>query len=236
MNDKNRLIFSLALVSVVLAALLFGGFYWVTSTLRASTERAMQPVEQANRDLRTQVSRFLNPTPTIIPDPVTIIHEIRTLARLETIQYSVEKIITAESGQGPFGFLFGDRLLLVAHGKVIAGTDLNRIDPRDIWMEGKVLYLRLPEPEIFIATLENDKSYIYNRDTGLLKQADRDLETKARQAAEAEILKAAVQDGILNQARINAENYLSRLLRGLGYAEVIFIYPRSTPTPAPAPL
>src|SRR3990170_1208730 len=56
---------------------------------------------------------------------------IRAVARLETIQYTVERVITAESGEGLFGFLFRDRVLLVAHGYVIAGIDLGRLLPSD---------------------------------------------------------------------------------------------------------
>jgi hypothetical protein len=160
---------------------------------------------------------------------VTVIYQVRSLARLETIQYSVEKVITAETGQEVVGELFGDRILFVAHGIVQAGVDLEKLEPGDMWLDGGVLYFRLPEAEIFIVTLDNQKSYVYDRDTGLLTHGDVNLETAARQAAEVEIRKAALEDGILPQAAYNAENFLARLLRDLGYPDVIFIKP--TPTP-----
>ena len=185
-------------------------------------QQAIQPVNDLTSSVATQVSQFMHPTPTILPDPVTIISGVRSLARLETIQYSVEKVITAETNQGPFGFLFGDRLILVAHGIVIAGMDLERLTPEQLELRGGALYVQLPEPEIFLTTLDNDRSYVYNRDTGLLTHGNINLETDARRAAEAEIEKAALEDGILDQARVNAENYLYRLLRDLGYPEVIF--------------
>jgi hypothetical protein len=167
---------------------------------------------------------LINPTPTIIPDPVTYITEIRALARLETIQYSVEKVITAEIGQGTFGFAFGDRLLFVAHGIVIAGIDMEKLQPGDLRLDGGVLYVRLPPTEIFIATLDNSKSYVYDRDTGLLTKGNIDLETLARQIAEDEIRKAALEDGILVQGQRNAENYLLKFFNALGYKNVIFQY------------
>jgi len=185
-------------------------------------QQAIQPVNDLTSSVATQVSQFMHPTPTILPDPVTIISGVRSLARLETIQYSVEKVITAETNQGPFGFLFGDRLILVAHGIVIAGMDLERLTPEQLELRGGALYVQLPEPEIFLTTLDNDRSYVYNRDTGLLTHGNINLETDARRAAEAEIEKAALEDGILDQAQVNAENYLYRLLRDLGYPEVIF--------------
>jgi hypothetical protein len=214
------------LVFVLLAIVTMFGLLWQSVQ---QAQQAIQPVSNLTSNIGTQVAQALHPTPTVLPDPVTIIHEVRSLARLETIHYSVEKVITAESGQGPFGFLFGDRLLLVAHGVVIAGVDLAKLSPQDLRVEDNVLMVTLPTPEIFVATLDNQKSYVYNRDTGILTKGDVDLETTARQAAEVEITKAALEDGILSQAQVNAENYLSSFFRQLGYPEVIFV--QATPTP-----
>lgn len=203
--------------------------YFVTQAVRRSTE----PVAGMSAAVGTQVSQLLHPTPTIRPDPVTIVREVRALARLETIQYSVEKIITGEVNQGALQFLFGDRLLFVAHGVVIAGVDLGKITPDDVWIdeEGRV-YMRLPEPEIFVATLDNDKSYVYDRDTGLFTHGDLNLEAAVRRSAEAEIRQAALDDGILDQARVNGENYLFRLLRSLEFDDVIFVPADETPSPS----
>lgn len=204
------LVFALAIIVLV-------------SVVRNTTQEALQPMEQVRDAIATQSALLFNPTPTIIPDPVTIIYEIRSLARLETAQYSMEKIITAEAGQGDLSFLFGDKLLFVAHGKVIAGVDLEKLKPEDLWVQNGVLYVRLPAAEIFMATLDNDLSYVYDRETGILRRGEINLETLARQAAVREIEKAAIADGILDWAQLNAESYLSRLFRSLGYADVIFV-------------
>lgn len=187
-----------------------------------SINQMLQPIEEANQLIATQVNSILNPTPTIIPDPITIVHEVRSLSRLETIQYSVEKIITADNGNVIFDQLFGDKLLFVAHGVVIAGVDLGKITADDIWMEDGILHVKIPESEIFIATLDNDKSYVYDRDLGLLTHGDIKLETLARQAAEDEIESAAIDDGILEQAQDNAEVFLDNFLRIFGYEEIYF--------------
>ena len=193
------------------------------AVLLRGVQQATQPVIELQQGVSTEVARLLHPTPTIIPDPVTIIQEVQSLARLETIQYSVEKVITAETRQGPFGFLFGDRLLLVAHGSVIAGVDLAEITERDISIdEMGAVTLRLPPAEIFIAALDNEKTYVYDREVGFLRRGDVELESAARLAAEEEILEAALSDGILEQAQVNAEAYLFRLLGSLGFSNVRF--------------
>src|SRR5215207_4987600 len=50
--------------------------------------------------IATQVQEIIHPTPTIYPDPVTVVLQIRALSRLESAQYTIEKVITAEIGQG----------------------------------------------------------------------------------------------------------------------------------------
>jgi hypothetical protein len=197
----------------------------VAGLVNKRLDNVFNPLQQANHELGTQVANLLNPTPTIIPDPVTIIHEVQSIARLETIRYTVEKIITAETGQGAFAFLIQDRLLLVAHGWVTAGIDLSKIKTSDMWLDQGVLNVRLPAAEVFDASLDNDKTYVYERDTGILKSPDPNMESTARQAAQAEILKAALEDGILNQAMTNAQVYLRWFFETLGYKQLHFVSP-----------
>lgn len=215
------------LFSILILIVLAAGVYFIVKTIRDTTEQVTAPfgqVEQANQALQTQVSQLMNPTPTIIPDPVTYINDVRALARLETIQYSVEKVITAEQSQGTFSFLFGDRLLFVAHGIVIAGIDMEKIQGGDMQLVNGVLNVRLPGAEVFVASLDNQKSYVYTRETGILTKQSVDLETLARQSAEEEIRKAALEDGILDQAERNAETFLLKFFNALGYDAVIFSF------------
>lgn len=206
---------------LVLVILVVVGVILVNS-VQNSISSQLLPVREMTNNLSTQVAAVLHPTPTILPDPVTIIHEIQSLARLETIKFSLEKIITAEIHQGAFDWLIGDRLLFVAHGEVIAGIDLNKLDPEDLEVKNGVLYVTLPDAEIFITAIDNEQSYVYERDTGLFTHGEVNLETEARRVAEQEIEKSALEDGILDLAEQNAISFLGRLFRDLGYPEVVF--------------
>ncbi len=223
MEQRNRFFWIIGGILAVLVVAVIVLMISMFNLVQQSTYRILAPVEAVNADIRTQVAQVLHPTPTIIPDPVTIIHDVQALARLETIQYSVEKVITAEIGQENFSFLFGDRILFVAHGIVVAGIDLSKLTEDDLWMEGENLFIRLPAAEVFVTTLDNDQSYVYDRVQGILTAGDQDLETRARQAAEDEILKAAMEDGILDQAQINAESFLENLIDALGFDDVVFV-------------
>lgn len=170
-------------------------------------------------------------TPTIYPSALTVIHGIQELSRLETAVYHIEKIITAESGQGPLGFLFGDKLLLIAHGLVIAGVDLGDIGPVDVWVgdQGEVI-LRLPAAQVFVATLDNQRTQVYDRRTGVIGMNPQ-LETDARREAERLILEAALENGLKQTAEENARTVLRSFLLSLGFEQVVFAseVPASTP-------
>mgnify|MGYP003565245528 CR=1 FL=1 len=221
---------TIILLLILLAIFACGGFmlysYW----------KVVQPLEETGETLQKQIEDLANPkvTPTIIPDPVTIFHEVQSLSRLETVSYSVEKIITAESGQGsPFSFLVGDRLILVAHGQVIAGIDLGKMAEDDITVSGDgTVTVNLPPAEILVVTLDNQQTYIYDRDTGPIGMNPA-LESEARKAAEQEILNAALEDGILDMAQKNGEVYILRLVLALGIDDVEFAEVTLIPTPSP---
>jgi hypothetical protein len=218
------------IMSILILVVLAAGVYFIVQTVRESATAAadaalapFQQVNEANQVLQTQVAQIRNPTPTIIVDPVTYINDVRTLARLETIQYSVEQVVTCEVNQeGPLSVFLGDKVLFVGHGLVIAGIDMEKIQPGDLRLGGDILYVKLPPAEIFVATLDNDKSYVYDRETGPFASTDVSLETNCRQAAEDKIRQSVLEDGILTQAQTNAENYLFKFFTSLGYRTIQF--------------
>lgn len=218
----SRLLVGFILLVLVACALVVA--YLVIDTVLQVTS----PVSDLPGAVQTQVQEVLNPTATIIASPATIIRQVQSLARLETSSYTIEKVITAESGEGAFGFLFRDRLLLVAVGQVIAGVDLQRLQQDDVQVVGETVYITMPAAEIFVATLDNEETYVYDRQTGVFGQQV-DLETMARVEAEQRILEAALEDGILQMAQDNANSYIESLMLGLGFDEVIFV--QATPAP-----
>ena len=231
MNNKFNLnTFLLLLILVAIVVVGVGGYMLV-----GTVQRLARPLEEAERALEERFKEIANPTPTIIPDPVSIIRQVRSLSRLETASYTVEKVITAESGQGSFAFLFGDRLILVAHGQIIAGVDLGKMGEDDIILaeEGTVV-VTLPAAEILVVTLDNQDSYVYDRDTGVIGMNPA-LETEARRAAEQEVLNVALEDGILEMAQVNAETYVRNLILALGFREVIFARTADPVIPTVAP-
>ncbi len=157
----------------------------------------------------------------------TVIKQVRSLNRLETSSYTIEKIIdVGTSGSKISQLLVGDRILLIAHGSVIAGFYMSKIKDENIKIEGSTLKLTLPAPEILVTKLDSDQTRVYDRQQGLLTKGDRNLESEARSEAEKVIKDAACKGGILEEASKNGRNQLTSLLKSVGFETVIIEIPQ----------
>jgi hypothetical protein len=155
-----------------------------------------------------------------------VVKEMRELNRLETAQFTIEKIIDAGTSENAFqNLLFGDQLLFIAHGEVIGGFDLSKMSEDDISISDNLISLNLPQPEILLVRLDSEQSRVYDRRQGLLTKGDKDLETAARLEAEKTIRQAACESGILTQASDNGRKQLTTILRSFGFEQVEITIP-----------
>jgi hypothetical protein len=165
------------------------------------------------------------------PDTVSVIRPspdvvvaVRDLARLESAQYHVERVLDLTDKQAR---LFGlietkDAILLVAAGDVTAGVDLSELGAADVVAEPEARRARvvLPPPKILSSKLDNQRTYVHTRSTDTLARRAESLETRARQEAESSIEAAARESGILERAGKNAKRTVESLVRSLGYTDV----------------
>src|SRR5450631_819695 len=153
----------------------------------------------------------------------TVVDRIQRLQRLETVVYTMDKLVTGAKENSILpDFLAGDRLLMIAHGEVVAGIDFANLKPGDVRVDGKQVHLHLPAAQVFSTRLDSAKTRVYSRQTGLLVSTDPDLETQTRQEAERQLQEAALADGILRTAQQNAAATIGSLLQGLGFEKVEF--------------
>jgi hypothetical protein len=83
--------------------------------------------------------------------------------------------------------------------------------------------VRLPPPQILVSRVDNQQSRVLTRKTGMLRRADVDLETRARQHAETNIRAEALKKGLLPLAAKNGEKKLAELLHTFGAEKVRFV-------------
>src|SRR6204780_2315937 len=205
-NSRSKYSWALgALLGAALTVILIGALVWLSTGLGLLHLLGML------RDGKTQIN----------VDQPTVVHQIQQLQRLETVSYTMDKIISGEHGNAYLPkFLAGDRLLLVVHGEVVGGINLAGLRPGDFQIQGQKVLIHLPTAEVFSTRIDNAKTRVYSRDTGLFSSPDPNLESEVREEAERQLQQAALQDGILKAADQNARNTISGMLRGLGFNQV----------------
>lgn len=171
--------------------------------------------------------------PRTSPEPTTelelkegpsVVTALRALAHLEGASFHLQRVIDLREKQRlAFGLLeVEDAILLVASGEVRAGVELGDLGEGAIEVDRQagIARVRLPAPSISSSKIDNERSYVHTRSTDLLAQREVQLESQARRLAERGFVAAAVEAGILDEARRNVAATVEALLRSLGFEQV----------------
>lgn len=181
-------------------------------------------VRHVGASMRSRISMaFLGRHDTIDISQPTVIASIQRLARLESVVYTMDKVVEGDrTSQYLPDILTGDKLLLIVHGQAVAGVDLSNIQTGNVQIDGRSVIITMPPAQLLSVSLDNSKTRVYSRITGLLVPADPNLESEVREKAEADLRQSALDSGILTTAEGNARATLTTMLHSLGFQQITF--------------
>lgn len=160
----------------------------------------------------------------ILPDPEVIVKEIQQMAKLETVSVTLERVIRGKRDTKRLWGACAETMIFVAHGKVIAGIDLNKLKAEDIEVISvDSIRVNLPKAEILSVSLDNKKSYVASDHKEILAQNDSQFETRVRAYAQKVIEENALELDILETANKNSQGVVENLLLKLGVKRVEFV-------------
>jgi hypothetical protein len=153
-----------------------------------------------------------------------VVEGIQELDQLATVRWTESVPVTRETGGDVLDRLFsGEKVIVIATGKVEAGVDLGDITKDDVSVNGDSVTIDLPQPEILSASLDEEKTRVYDRDFSPLNvRPDDELVEDARVQAVEKIEGAARENEILDTAERNAEDSVRAFVTTLGFEEVRF--------------
>ena len=163
--------------------------------------------------------------PAQIYNTSTVIKQIQGLSELVTVKYVMEKIVILEvPPESVLAQLFSgqSRLMLLAHGITKAGIDFQQVGTNDLSIVGKKVSIKIPQAKITDSYLDDSKTQVLERTTGLFRPFDKDLEQNARRQAVDDLKRSARSNGILKEADERARTQLTNLFHQLGFSEVEF--------------
>ena len=181
-------------------------------------------VRHVGASMRNRISlAFLGRHDAIDISQPTVIASIQRLARLASVVYTMDKVVEGDrTSQYLPDILTGDKLLMIVHGQAVAGVDLSQVQASSVQIDGRSVLLTMPPAQLLSVSLDNSKTRVYSRVTGLLVPADPNLESEVREKAEADLRQSALDSGILTTAEGNARATLTTMLRSLGFQQITF--------------
>lgn len=156
-----------------------------------------------------------------------VVDSVRAVAQLTTVEMVEYTTVEKGNDRGWLNWASGDRIFLFAVAEIGAGVDLDRLyaSSFEVDPDTGAVQVELPPAEITYVDVDEDRTQVYDRDTGLFTKGDPQLESDARAVAEDVLVQAALEHGILTTARGNAEEAIRRFLEGLGYTDITFVQP-----------
>ncbi|QMW00495.1 DUF4230 domain-containing protein [Spirosoma foliorum] len=144
-----------------------------------------------------------------------VLKEITALGKLELVKYTFKDIVEHEQVNT---FLPNANAILIVEGEATGCIDLTRISATDIVAEGDSITVQLPKPELCSWKINHDRSRVYDTHFSFLDQSQ--LVSDAYRKAERQVRQSALDGGILNQTRQNANQILRPMLERISGKKV----------------
>ncbi len=165
--------------------------------------------------------------PINIEETPVIIQQINSLAQLITVTFTDEVVMdTAKIGNGLPSLLLTaigtvltpgiGKLVIIGRGKVLVGTDLKKLQQKDIYTAGDSVHVLLPHAKI-LQTIVNPSDFETFIEDGTWNDAAvTALKIKIRNT----INEHAIEQNILEQADARSENIIETFLKNTGFKKV----------------
>lgn len=165
-----------------------------------------------------------------LPTSTTIVTRVQNMGRLETVSYTLEKVIAYDPDANSWLHFLGDhKKLFVVYGEVVAGFDLTKITKNDVKIQGKEnktasITLNMPAPQILSANIDPHKTTVYDANSGVYGLWNESLDSNTTlqiiAMAQKSLRTEACQEGILQSASNSGRPLLTSFLSTVGYPNV----------------
>ena len=178
----------------------------------------------------TSFTNIFKPKPVVIAETPILIKQINELAQLCTITVFDEVVAdSAEIRRKSLGEsllpdfsafsnlpVTGRRIVIIAKGKVIAGTDLKKLQPQAIFIRGDSISLTIPRAEILDAII-NPSGFETFSEIG--EWSDKEI-TAVKIKARNKMVERAMRQQVLEKADERSIMLMENFLRSVGFKKL----------------
>ncbi len=152
----------------------------------------------------------------------TVVEKVEAMGKMQLVRYQISDAIEYVKPSGS-RFVPDAKAMLIVAGEAIGCVDLAKVKPADLVVADSVVTLTIPQPELCVFKVDHQKSRVYDtkftRITGETKIID-----DAFKKAENQIKNAALENGILEETKKNAQLILKPMLEQLTGKKVNLVF------------
>ncbi|PTX22765.1 uncharacterized protein DUF4230 [Pontibacter mucosus] len=170
--------------------------------------------------------------PKVVLNFSTVLTSVEDLGRMELVRYNFKDVVEYEKEVSRW--IPNSKVALIVSGEAVGCLDFTKITEADIEFVGdSVVQVAMPEPEICYYKIDHNKSKVFNKENTYFQDAD--LVQESYRYAEANVKEAALNSGILNQTKVNAEKVLKPMLEEITGRRVVLVPQRRIQNPEMGP-
>jgi hypothetical protein len=148
-----------------------------------------------------------------------VLEKMQTLGQVELATYTFKDVVEQKLTRD---YLPDPKAILIVQGEAIGCIDLQKITTDNISVKDDILIILMPDPNLCNYKIDHQKSKIYHTEYAFMNEQL--LIDEAYKRAEDQIYETALQSGILEQTKKNAELVLKPLFENLTGKRVILRY------------
>lgn len=148
-----------------------------------------------------------------------VLREMTLLGKLELANFAFRDVVEQELVRD---YLPNPKAILIIQGEAIGCIDLTKVKAEDISSKEDTLIVHLPDPELCSYKIDHSKSKIYDTEYAFMNEQS--LMNEAYSRAEEKIKQSALEMGILEQTKKNANLVLKPLLENISGKKVVLQY------------
>ncbi|GAB4195642.1 MAG: hypothetical protein OHK0057_30130 [Thermoflexibacter sp.] len=152
----------------------------------------------------------------------TVVEKVEAMGKMQLVRYQISDAVEYVKPSGS-RFVPDAKAMLIVAGEAIGCVDLAKVKPTDLIATDSLVTLTIPQPVLCVFKVDHQKSRVYDtkftRITGETKIID-----DAFKKAETQIKNAALENGILEETKKNAQLILKPMLEQLTGKKVNLVF------------
>lgn len=153
-------------------------------------------------------------------DSSTVLTQIEKLQELSLVKYNYTGVIGYKDTLKVMNMNvpFTEKYFLIKYnGYIKAGIDLKK---SNVQVNGKEVVVYVPKPQIFDAVIDEKSLQIYDQSTNLFNPVSINDYRNAIVKEKNMMIRSAVKQGVLNEARKNAQTLLIGILKEMKFTKI----------------